>query len=107
LFCSTAGSCSPDNDDWKFFNDRCYYITGRAVPKGAASKLKVEGAQTWDVGSQLNAAPETSEFNWWDAEARCKVLGGNLVSIHSEAEQKFIEGQVVLKTFSFITSFLH
>ena len=27
MFCLPAGSCSPDNDDWKFFEDRCYYFS--------------------------------------------------------------------------------
>jgi len=73
------GSCSPDNDDWKFFNDQCYYFTGRSSVV---------------VNPEAPRVPETSEFNWWDADERCRVLGGNLVSIHTMEEQQFIEGQV-------------
>jgi len=72
------GSCSPDNDDWKFFNERCYYFTGRSM------------------NEIIPNVPETSEFSWWDAEDRCRVLGGTLASIHTMEEQKFIEGMIRL-----------
>ena len=66
----TAGSCSPDNDDWKFFNDKCYLFTGFFAPPAA------------------NAG-------WMDAEHTCKGFGGSLVAIHTEEENRFLEGQVL------------
>ena len=65
-----AGSCSPDDDNWKSFNGKCYYFSGTAV----------EG----DPGSRT----------FRDAQAWCNENGANLASVHDQDVNDFIQGQV-------------
>jgi len=67
------GSCSPDNDEWKFFQNRCYFVTGTSLPPVTSDK---------------------SELDWAGAEDRCRQYGGNLVSIRSNDEQLFVQGLI-------------
>ena len=63
----TAGSCSPDDDNWKFYGGRCFYF-GKGNGYERAS--------------------------WWGAKKFCNSKGAFLASIHSSEEQRFLIGQV-------------
>jgi hypothetical protein len=65
LLAGVAGSCYPDDDSWKYFNNRCYWFGDSGVAK-----------------------------TWYDAEAYCKEKGGHLASIHDDMTNSFIMGQV-------------
>ena len=65
----SAGSCSPDDDRWKFYQGRCYYFSGLDI--------------------------ETDATSWYSSQNWCNANGGHLVSIHDPDVQAFIEGQVM------------
>ncbi|CAH1796402.1 unnamed protein product [Owenia fusiformis] len=62
-----AGSCSPDDDSWKFYMGNCYFFSNNSG----------DWSQTWRK-----------------AEAWCSQNGGNLASIRNQGEQNFIQGQI-------------
>lgn len=66
LHAPAAGSCAPDNDNWKYYNGRCFLVS----------------------------AQHSTVTDWWDAEEQCRQYGAHLASVHSADEQRFIEGQV-------------
>ena len=59
--------CSPDYE-WRYYDGRCYYFSG--------------------------VDPEISADTFHGARAWCIQNGGDLVSIHDEDTQRFINGQV-------------
>ncbi|CAH1796584.1 unnamed protein product [Owenia fusiformis] len=61
------GSCSPDNDDWKSYNGKCYY-----VGKGG----------------------DDETLSWFAADQFCHDNGGYLASVHSDDDNNFIWGLV-------------
>ena len=65
----TAGSCGLDQD-WWHFDSHCYYIS-----------------QTTGVETQMD---------WFKAREYCMLRGGELVSMHNEAEWNAVLGLVII-----------
>lgn len=84
-----AGSCLPDDDSWKFYDDRCYYFSG------------------------IDSEPEAT--SWYNAQGWCNQNGGHLVSVHDPDTQAFITGQVIQvgpgypckQYLTFVNNFFH
>ena len=66
----SAGSCDPDTDDWKMYDDRCWFF------------------------SPLSPDVVQSPMDWTMAENFCNSLGANLASIHNSDQNNFVKGQV-------------
>ncbi|CAH1775812.1 unnamed protein product [Owenia fusiformis] len=66
------GTCAPDNDNWKYYDGNCYFISDTV---------------------------HDERLSWHESESRCQENGGHLLSIHSEQEERFIIGQLEIDYF--------
>ena len=86
-------------DWWKFYNQHIIYhdmyefAAPFAISIRTFTKSWLKSNESVIHFSHSDTEEETKQ-TWYDAEAWCNQHGGNLASIHTEDEMRFIEGQV-------------